>query len=306
MRNIIIFTFITFNLIKAQSIIGPSNTRTNLFNFLINNYTTSNTLSYNNARDVMYSIIDLRNDNTLKGIYTNYTITIDPSQDPRPQTNALNMNCEHSWPQSMGASGSPQKSDMHHLYPTRGNVNSSRGNKPFDEINDDQTDKWWRLDYYETSIPNQFIDEFSEVDNDNEKFEPREDVKGNIARSMFYFYTIYNDVANQNFFDIQKDILYEWHKQDPVDEIELSRTYAIAGYQNNIPNPFVLDSSLVKRIWFFECYEEASSQLLIENISSGMIYNSNLDINSDSNINLIDLIYILDRETGEDAYFICN
>ena len=306
MRNIIIFTFITFNLIKAQSIIGPSNTRTNLFNFLINNYTTSNTLSYNNARDIMYSIIDLRNDNTLKGIYTNYTITIDPSQDPRPQTNALNMNCEHSWPQSMGASGSPQKSDMHHLYPTRGNVNSSRGNKPFGEINDDQTDKWWRLDYYETSIPNQFIDEFSEVDNDNEKFEPREDVKGNIARSMFYFYTIYNDVANHNFFDIQKDILYEWHKQDPVDEIELSRTYAIAGYQNNIPNPFVLDSSLVKRIWFFECYEEASSQLLIENISSGMIYNSNLDINSDSNINLIDLIYILDRETGEDAYFICN
>ena len=306
MKNIIIFIFITHNLIKAQSIIGPSNTRTNLFNFLINNYKTSNTLSYNNARDVMYSIIDLRNDNTLKGIYTNYTITIDPSQDPRPQTNALNMNCEHSWPQSMGASGSPQKSDMHHLYPTRGNVNSSRGNKPFDEINDDQTDKWWRLDYYETSIPNQFIDEFSEVDNDNEKFEPREDVKGNIARSMFYFYTIYNDVANHNFFDIQKDILYEWHKQDPVDEIELSRTYAIAGYQNNIPNPFVLDSSLVKRIWFFECYEEASSQLLIENISSGMIYNSNLDINSDSNINLIDLIYILDRETGEDAYFICN
>ena len=306
MKNIIIFAFITFNLTKAQSIIGPSNTRTNLFNFLINNYTTSNTLSYNSARDVMYSIIDLRNDNTLKGIYTNYTITIDPSQEPRPQTNALNMNCEHSWPQSMGASGSPQKSDMHHLYPTRGNVNSSRGNKPFDEINDDQTDKWWRLDYYETSIPNQFIDEFSEVDNDNEKFEPREDVKGNIARSMFYFYTIYNGVANQNFFDIQKDILYEWHKQDPVDEIELSRTYAIAGYQNNIPNPFVLDSSLVKRIWFFECYEEASSQLLIENISSGMTYNSNLDINSDSNINLIDLIYILNRETGEDAYFICN
>ena len=39
----------------------------------------------------------------------------------------------------------------------------------------------------------------TQVDNDNEKFEPREDVKGNIARSMFYFYTIYNNVANQNF-----------------------------------------------------------------------------------------------------------
>ena len=306
MKKIIISAYIALNLVNAQSIIGPGNTKTNLFNFLINNFTTSSTLSYNNARDVMYSIIDLRNDNTLKGIYTNYTITIDPNQDPRPQTNALNMNCEHSWPQSMGASGSPQKSDMHHLYPTRGNVNSSRGNKPFGEIDDNQTDKWWRLDYYETSIPSQFIDEFSEVDNDNEKFEPREDVKGNIARSMFYFYTIYNDVANQNFFDIQKDILYAWHKQDPVDQMELSRTYSIAGYQNNIPNPFVLDSSLIKRIWFFECYEGASSQILIENISSGLMYSSNLDINSDANINLIDLIYILDREAGESAYFICN
>ena len=55
------------------------------------------------------------------------------------------------------------------------------------------------VDYYSNSIPNQFIDEYSEVDNDNEKFEPREDVKGNIARSMFYFYTIYNNVADQNF-----------------------------------------------------------------------------------------------------------
>ena len=306
MKKIILSACITLTLTTAQSIIGPGNTKTDLFNFLINNYKTSSTLSYNSARDVMYSIIDLTSDNTLKGIYTNYTITIDPTQDPRPQTNALNMNCEHAWPQSMGASGSPQKSDMHHLYPSRGNVNSSRGNKPFDEIDDSQTDKWWRLDYYETSIPSQFIDEFSEVDNDNEKFEPREDVKGNIARSMFYFYTIYNDVANQNFFDIQKDILYAWHKEDPVDEIELSRTYAIAGYQNNIPNPFVLDSSLIKRIWFFDCYEEVSSELLIENISSGFLYSNNLDINSDANVNLIDLIYIIDREAGENAYFICD
>ena len=123
---------------------------------------------------------------------------------------------------------------------------------------------------------------------------------------MFYFYTIYNDVANQNFFDIQKDILYNWHKEDPVDEIELSRTYAIASYQNNIPNPFVLDSSLIKRIWFFDCYEEVSSELLIENILSGFLYSNNLDINSDSHVNLIDLVHIIDREVGENAYFICD
>ena len=134
------------------------------------------------------------------------------------------MNCEHSWPQSMGAGSEPQKSDLHHLYPCRGNVNSSRGNKPYAEIDDNDTDKWWRLDYYETSIPSQYIDEFSEVDNDNGKFEPREVVKGNIARGMFYFFTIYNDVADLIFFEEQNDYLYVLHKQDPVDDFELATT----------------------------------------------------------------------------------
>ena len=247
-----------------------------LLDYVILNYKSSSTLGYNNARDVMYSIIDLEDDNSLKGIYTNYTITINPSQDPRPQTNALNMNCEHSWPQSMGAGSEPQKSDLHHLYPCRGNVNSSRGNKPFADINDNETDKWWRSDYYETSIPNQYINEFSEVDNDNGKFEPREDVKGNIARSIFYFYTIYNNVADQSFFDIQKETLYTWHKEDPANEKELERTYAIASYQNNIPNPFIIDSTLIKRIWFLNCYENANSQLIIENIINNNFFDSNL------------------------------
>jgi len=306
MYKILLALWSVISFMSAQSIIGSGNTKLNLFNYLIENYKTNSTLSYNNARDVMYSIIDLQQDNTLKGIYTNYTITIDPSQDPRPQTNALNMNCEHSWPQSMGASGSPQKSDLHHLYPTRGNVNSSRGNKPFGEIDDDQTDKWWRLDYYSNNIPNQFIDEYSEVDNDNEKFEPREDVKGNIARSMFYFYTIYNNVANQNFFDQQKDVLFEWHKLDPVDEVELTRTNAIANYQNDIPNPFVIDSTLIRRIWYLNCFENINSQVLLDNILSSEDYSNNYDINSDTNINIFDLIHILNRESGQNAYFICD
>ena len=306
MYKILLTLWYVISFMSAQSIIGSGNTKLNLFNHLIENYKTNSTLSYNNARDVMYSIIDLGQDNTLKGIYTNYTITIDPSQDPRPQTNALNMNCEHSWPQSMGASGSPQKSDLHHLYPTRGNVNSSRGNKPFGEIDDDQTDRWWRLDYYSNSIPNQFIDEYSEVDNDNEKFEPREDVKGNIARSMFYFYTIYNNVANQNFFDQQKDVLFEWHKLDPVDEVELTRTYAIANYQNDIPNPFVIDSTLVRRIWYLNCFENINSQVLLDTILSSEDHSNNYDINSDTDINIIDLIHILNRESGQNAYFICD
>ena len=306
MYKIILFIWFISESLICQTIIGPGLTRESLFNYLSTNYKTSTTLGYNQARDVMYSIIDLEDDNTLKGIYTNYTITIDPNQDPRPQTNAQNMNCEHSWPQSMGAGSEPQKSDLHHLYPCRGNVNSSRGNKPYAEIDDNDTDKWWRFDYYETSIPSQYIDEFSEVDNDNGKFEPREVVKGNIARGMFYFFTIYNDEADHNFFEEQKYFLNLWHKQDPVDDIELARTLSIATYQDDIVNPFVIDSTLVKRIWYFNCYENVTSQELIEHIIGDNNYEATIDINSDSRINIIDLIYIFNREAGETAYFICN
>jgi len=306
MYKIILFIWFISESLICQTIIGPGLTRESLFNYLSTNYKTSTTLGYNQARDVMYSIIDLEDDSTLKGIYTNYTITIDPNQDPRPQTNAQNMNCEHSWPQSMGAGSEPQKSDLHHLYPCRGNVNSSRGNKPYAEIDDNDTDKWWRFDYYETSIPSQYIDEFSEVDNDNGKFEPREVVKGNIARGMFYFFTIYNDEADHNFFEEQKYFLNLWHKQDPVDDIELARTLSIASYQDDIVNPFVIDSTLVKRIWYFNCYENVTSQELIEHIIGYNNYEATIDINSDSRINIIDLIYIFNREAGETAYFICN
>ena len=249
LSSVLFFCSLSFS---QEIIIGVGTAGQPLLDYVILNYKSSSTLGYNNARDVMYSIIDLEDDNSLKGIYTNYTIFLDPAQDPRPQTNAFNMNCEHSWPQSMGAGSEPQKSDLHHLYPARGNVNSSRGNKHFADIDDNDTDKWWRFDYYETSIPNEFIDEFSEVDNGNGVFEPREDVKGNIARSMFYFYTMYNDVADTNFFNIQKETLYDWHRQDPVDANELNRTLAIAGYQENKPNPYVVDSTLVRRIWFEE------------------------------------------------------
>ena len=306
MYKIIIFIWLFFELLFSQSIIGSGLTRSDLFEFLNTNYKPSTTLGYNQARDVMYSIIDLEDDNTLKGIYTNYTVTIDPSQDPRPQTNAQNMNCEHSWPQSMGAGSEPQKSDLHHLYPCRGNVNSSRGNKPYADIDDNETDKWWRLDYYETNIPSEYIDEFSEVDNDNNKFEPREDVKGNIARGMFYFYTIYKNDADENFFEQQKDFLYQWHKQDPADDIERDRTLAIAFYQDNLANPFVLDSTLVKRIWYFNCYENVTSQELIEHITNHNNYDSTHDIDANSKVNIFDLIHIIHRESGENAYFICN
>ena len=78
MYKIIIALWVATSFLISQTLIGPGITKTNLFNFLIVNYKTSSTLGYNQARDKMYSIIDLEDNNTLKGIYTNYTINNKP------------------------------------------------------------------------------------------------------------------------------------------------------------------------------------------------------------------------------------
>lgn len=223
-----------------------------LSSHLTDNYKTTSTLGYNTARDTMYAVVDLQPGNQLTGVYSGYTITLDLSQDPSTNAYEQDINCEHTWPQSMGADSEPQKSDMHHLYPSRMQVNSSRGNAPFGEIPDTETDKWWIDDTYTTSIPSSNIDGYSERRNSNELFEPREEHKGNVARSMFYFYTMYQDAANDNFFATQKEVLYQWHQMDPVDDAEYTRSLKIASYQDDCANPFVLDSTLVRRIWFYE------------------------------------------------------
>ncbi|MBC8553110.1 MAG: endonuclease, partial [Candidatus Brocadiales bacterium] len=161
-RIIIIFSLFNLFSVHAQTIIGDGLTGQPLLDFVVNNYKTNTTLGYDNARDTLYSLIDLQQGNQLSGVYTGYTITLDTTQDP--STNAYNqgINCEHTWPQSMGAGDEPQKSDMHHLFPCKSNVNSSRGNDPYAEIPDTETDTWYRNDYSQETIPTEYIDEFAE------------------------------------------------------------------------------------------------------------------------------------------------
>ncbi|MBA66077.1 MAG: hypothetical protein CMG55_09785 [Candidatus Marinimicrobia bacterium] len=251
LRFIFLFTIITCS--YSQTVIGEGMVGQQLLDYVVDNYKTSTTLGYNNARDILYGTIDIGEDNELSCVYSGFTITLDITQDP--STNAYNqgVNCEHSWPQSMGADEEPQKSDLHHLYPCKANVNSSRGNHPYAEIEDEITDTWYRNDYSQESIPLEFIEEYAEKLNGGEPvFEPREDHKGNASRAMFYFFAMYQDDADTNFWSFQKHTLLDWHYLDPVNEMELERTWLIASYQEDQPNPFILDSSLARRIWFVE------------------------------------------------------
>ncbi|NNE36378.1 MAG: T9SS type A sorting domain-containing protein [Rhodothermales bacterium] len=219
--------------------------------------------SLSSAKDLLYGTIDRKNDGSSDGVrcvYSGFFVAFDgsPSSDPSqdvfnsPNENSVGINLEHTWPQSKGAgSGSPQ-SNMHHLFPTKVNVNSARGSLPFGEVTDALATTWFRGSDLFNSMPTQERDEYSELLS-GQRFEPREDHKGNVARAMFYFYTMYKseaDAADPSFFEQQRDVLRTWHELDPVDTDEIARNDAIAAFQSGKTNPFIQDQTLVDRAYF--------------------------------------------------------
>ena len=90
---------------------------------------------------------------------------------------------------------------------------------------------------------------------------------------------MYSDVAFSDFFIEQKDVLLQWHIQDPANENEISRTWAIAEHQNNIPNPFILDNTLISRCYFYNGIELG-------------------DINQDTLINVVDVVILVNYILG--------
>ena len=269
----------------GQDIIGEGLYEDELIDFLQENYKTSTTLGYTDARDVMYLEIDREDDGSVYGIYTNYSVFLPESGvDPSTHLYENGINCEHIWPRSMYEGEEPTKSDMHALRPCKDNVNSARSNKPFNEVVDAETITWYWQDSQTSSIPSSNIDEYSE--NHGTYFEPREDRKGDIARTMFYFYTMYSEVADDDFFEGQKEVLKTWHELDSADEEEILRTWQIAFYQQNKPNPFILDETLIERAYFYD----------------GILIG---DLNEDGLLNILDLVMlvniILDDEDGNPA-----
>ena len=249
----------------------------------------------------MYLNID-RIDGQVKGVYTNYVVDL-PATGVDPSTHLYEngINCEHVWPRSMYEGEEPTKSDMHALRPCKDNVNSARGNKRYSEVPDEQTTTWYWQDSQTSNIPSSNTDEYSE--NHGSYFEPREDRKGDIARTMFYFYTMYSDIADEYFFEGQKEVLKTWHDQDPVNEDEITRTWQIADYQENIPNPFILDATLVERAYFYDGALQGDLNgdgtldvldiVALVNIILSQEGNNPLgDMNGDGELNVLDVVIL--------------
>jgi endonuclease I len=139
------------------------------------------------------------------------------------------MNTEHTWPQSQGADQFPAKCDLHHLYPTDTDANSLRGNHPFDEV----VDESW------TGGGSRF----GTNARGETAFEPRDEHKGNVARSMLYFAMRYgHDLSAEDL------ALYQgWSAADPADDVEIERSLRI-GERQGAANPYVVCPGLVERL----------------------------------------------------------
>ncbi len=232
----------------------PQDSGTTLYNNLVFSYKPSSLYSYASAKDYMFGTVYKEND-TVQCVYTGLKRYVQPFTDPSvtlfDNGSSVSIDTEHTFPQNKGASGTG-KSDLHHMYPTKATSNNARGNLPFGNIPDNQVDKWFYLTQEMTTTPPLSERHLYSRINYNVAFQPREDHKGNVARAMFYFYTMYRsdaDAADLTFFDNQRATLCDWHFADPVDSLEWIRTYRIAQIQQNKTNPFILDCSLASRLY---------------------------------------------------------
>jgi hypothetical protein len=257
----------------GQTNVFPDLQSSALIQALRNEYKTNVVLDYSVARDTLFSRIDARGD-SLECIYTGMKKYLNPGADP---TEAVFMgglpngiNTEHSWPQSKGATGLAF-SDMHHLFPSRVKTNADRGDFIMGEIPDNETKTWYLGTTERSSAPLSMRDLYSELVQG--KFEPRESVKGNIARALFYFYTMYKEQADAEdpaYFNAMKPALCEWHYLDPVDSLEWIRNKKIAFYQGGKENPFILDCSLVSRA-YCNNIDQACESALISSVETSYV-----------------------------------
>jgi len=160
-------------------------------------------------------------------------------------SNVDDWNREHVWAKSHGGFGTTMGAgtDIHHLRPTDASVNSSRSNLDFDNggIEHSEADG----NYY-----------------DSDSWEPRDSVKGDVARMLFYMAVRYegdsgepdlelNNLVNNssNPYHGKLSVLLQWHKEDPVDNFERERNEIIySQYQHN-RNPFIDHPEWALAIW---------------------------------------------------------
>ena len=203
-----------------------------------------NQLGYSNARRAMYAYIENEGD-TITCVYSGF-FQLNPYGNEITYPNPINT--EHTVPQSFFSSSEPMQSDIHHLFPTYGDWNSTRANSPFREIDDPTTTKWMRGNSSQPNTPTSAIDEYSESNiggGGATYFESREDHKGDLVRAVAYFYTMYPNVGQISDL-LDAETLCLWNTMDPPSAKDAERNDEVEQYQGN-RNPYSDYPELVER-----------------------------------------------------------
>ncbi|MDT7858148.1 endonuclease [Rubrivirga sp. S365] len=231
-------------------------------------FSPATTYPYDRARDSLFALSARLSPSgdSIRTLYTDRALFLPPGAAPRAVAcdgdgdgrrstcnGPLNVNAEHVWPQSHGAGSGDAKSDGHHLFPARADVNSSRGNRPFGHVTAAEGDRWWRgTRRLETAPPDPeawATVEFDGAGTHGDRFAPPAHRRGDVARAVFYVAAVYPDRTDadaQAWFEGQVATLLAWHGDDPADDCERRRSDAVARWQGT-PNPFVLDATLADR-----------------------------------------------------------
>ncbi|MCD4818894.1 MAG: endonuclease [Candidatus Cloacimonetes bacterium] len=158
---------------------------------------------------------------------------------------------EHVWAKSHGdfGTGAPAGCDLHNLKPSQLNINQSRSNKDFDTGGTEVS-----------GAPGNYAD--------SDSWEPRDAVKGDVARIIFYMSTRYEGDSGEPDLEVVDGvetvgnttlspwygehgnlaILLQWNEDDPVDTFEQNRNNVLYYYQNN-RNPFIDHPEYADYIW---------------------------------------------------------
>ncbi|MDK0517869.1 endonuclease [Streptomyces sp. ML-6] len=154
-------------------------------------------------------------------------------------------NREHVWAKSHGDFGTATGpgTDIHHLRPEDVVVNSIRGNKDFDNGGSSVS-----------GAPGNYTD--------SDSFEPRDAVKGDVARMILYMAVRYE--GTDGFPDLEPNervsngsapyigrlsVLKAWSQEDPPDSFEKRRNDVIFDQYQHNRNPFIDHPEWVESIW---------------------------------------------------------
>lgn len=175
----------------------------------------------------------------------------------------LGWNREHMMPQSTFYSNYPMYSDLFYVVPTDARINQLRSNYPYGIVGS--------TIYYTFSNTSRIGNcAIPGITYTGRVYEPINEFKGDVARSLLYFAVRYegklgtfnfnnnaNPASDTNPLDGTEErafdsayiaMLLQWNQQDPVSQREIDRNNTVYSIQKN-RNPFIDNPSWINAIW---------------------------------------------------------